>query len=74
MRILLSLSVALALAGCAGSTAYVKSADPCDAPVLIPERWLSDLDVERLWLQDRQSLLDCADQVEVLSGRAVGPQ
>lgn len=71
MRNLLLLSGALALAGCGGSTAPVKSADPCDKPVLLPERWLSDAEVETLWRRDRVALLDCGMRVEVLSGRAV---
>ncbi|MEP2782146.1 MAG: hypothetical protein ABJP33_06940 [Pseudoruegeria sp.] len=72
MRILLSFSVVLTLIGCGGSTAYVEGADPCAAPVLIPDRWLTDRDVETLWARDRQELLDCGDKVEVLSGRGVG--
>lgn len=42
---------------------------PCPAPVALPERGLSDRDVEILWGRDRRALLDCGGQVEVLSGR-----
>ena len=70
MRILFLCLSALALAGCGGSTASVDSADPCAAPVLIPERWLSDREVEVLWSRDRHELLDCGGKVETLSGRA----
>jgi len=73
MRILLLSIGALALTGCAGSTPFVKSADPCDAPVAIPSGWLSDQRVELLWTRDRKALLDCADKVEALSGRKPGP-
>lgn len=69
MRILFMCLSALALAGCGGSTASVESADPCAAPVLIPERWLSDQEVELLWSRDRHALLDCGGKVEALSGR-----
>jgi len=69
MRILLPCLAALALAGCGGSTAYVDSTDPCKEPVLLPERWLSDQEVELLWARDRRALLDCAGKVEVLNGR-----
>ena len=69
MRTLLLLSVALGLTGCAGSMPLIKSADPCADPVQVPERWLSDREVEVLWSRDRQELLDCGDKVDVLSGR-----
>lgn len=69
MRILLSLSAALLLAGCSGSTAFVESADPCDRPVVIPTGWLNDAQIETLWARDRTALLKCGDKVEVLSGR-----
>jgi len=69
MRPLLLCLSALALSGCFGSTAYVDGADPCAAPVHIPERWLSDREVELLWARDRHELLDCGGKVEALSGR-----
>lgn len=71
MRILLPCLAALALNACAASTTSVKSTDPCAEPVLLPERWLSDQEVELLWARDRRALLDCGGKVEVLSGRAV---
>ena len=63
------LIAALALTGACSSTAYVESADPCAAPVYVPERWLSDREVTLLWAQDRRELLNCGGKVEVLSGR-----
>jgi len=66
----LCLSV-LALTGCGGSTGFVESADPCAKPVLIPDGWLNDRQIEALWAEDRTALLQCGDKVEVLSGRAV---
>lgn len=48
---------------------WTKSADPCGQPVQIPARWVNDQQVEILWAQDRQELLDCGDKVETLSGR-----
>ena len=69
MRILLPCLAALALNACAASTTSVKNADPCAEPVLLPERWLSDQEVELLWARDRRALLDCGGKVEVLSGR-----
>lgn len=62
---------ALVLVGCGGSMPWTKSADPCADPVAIPERWLSDREVELLWARDRKELLDCGDKVEALSGRPV---
>lgn len=74
MRILFLCLSASILSGCFGSTPYVDGADPCGRPVLIPGRWLSDQEVELLWARDRRALLNCADKVETLSGRAPGPQ
>lgn len=71
MRTLFLCLSALALAGYGGSTPYVDGADPCDLPVQIPERWLSDREVELLWARDRRELLDCRGKVEVLSGRKI---
>ncbi len=69
MRTLLACLSASVLSGCFGSTAFVESADPCERPVVIPERWLSDQEVEILWSRDRRELLNCGGKVEVLSGR-----
>lgn len=44
---------------------------PCARPASLPDRALSDRDVEILWGRDRRALLDCAGQVEVLSGRPI---
>ncbi|MCT4557364.1 MAG: hypothetical protein N4A61_04815 [Pelagimonas sp.] len=49
----------------------VKAADPCAKPVQIPDRWLTDRDIEQLWSRDRRELLGCGDKVETLSGRGV---
>ncbi len=48
---------------------YAEALEPCAPPVRIPDGWLSDQQVELLWSQDRRTLLDCGDKVEVLSGR-----
>ena len=48
---------------------WIKTVDPCAAPVIIPDRWLSDREVEILWARDRKELLNCGDKVEALSGR-----
>lgn len=69
LGILFMLNAALGLAGCSASTGFVDGTDPCDKPVVIPERWLSDVEVETLWRKDRVALLNCGDKVEVLSGR-----
>ncbi len=46
---------------------------PCPDPVTLPDRALSDQDVEILWGRDRRALLDCGGQVEVLAGRPIHP-
>lgn len=42
---------------------------PCNKPVLIPGRDLSDQEVEVFWGRDRKSLLDCRGRFEVIAGR-----
>jgi hypothetical protein len=69
MRTLLACLGASVLSGCFGSTAFVDSVDPCASPVVIPERWLSDQEIEIYWSRDRRELLNCGGKVEVLSGR-----
>lgn len=71
MKILLKLSGLLVLIGCADSTAFVEQTDPCKAPVQIPERYLTDQEVEIFWAKDRKELRDCGDKVETLSGRSI---
>lgn len=72
MRTLLLCLSACLLTGCAGSKPSVEAPPsatlPCAAPVTLPDRALSDRDVEILWGRDRRALLDCAGQVEVLRG------
>nr|WP_170537777.1 hypothetical protein [Ruegeria arenilitoris] len=68
MRILLPCLAALALNACAASTTSFLSTDPREPPVLLPERWLSDQEIELMWVRDRRALLDCAGKVEALSG------
>ena len=71
MRNLLLLLPLSLLAGCAGST---PSADappsllvPCDRPVILPDRALSDRDVELLWGRDRAALVACRSRHEGLA-------
>lgn len=65
----LSLLLAVALGGCGAGPSLIKSADRCARPVTIPDGWLDDAQVERLWRADRLELLKCGDKVEALSGR-----
>ena len=71
MRNLLLLLPLSLLAGCAGST---PSADappsllvPCDRPVILPDRALSDREVELLWGRDRAALVACRSRHEGLA-------
>ena len=56
---------AFLLAACAGSTNYEgpplppSLLVPCDAPVELPERALSDQEIEVLWGRDRRALREC---------------
>jgi len=65
----LALLIVSALTGCGGSTRFAEPAPACEAPVLIPDRALPDVDVEVFWGRDRNELLKCGDKVETLSGR-----
>jgi hypothetical protein len=69
VRNLLLLTSACLLSACAGLTAF-NDLPPCAGPVDLPDRALSDQDIEILWGRDRVALKNCAGKVEVLSGRA----
>jgi len=45
---------------------------PCDRPVALPDRALSDRDVEILWGRDRRALAECADKAATLSAAITG--
>lgn len=68
MRTLLLLLPACLLTGCAGSIAANPPAPPpsltlaCAAPVALPERAMSDRDVEIFWGRDRTALRACAER------------
>ena len=62
------LVIALILAGC--SSSYVEKPKPppsllvpCDRPVRLPERGLSDQEVEILWGRDRDALNACGSKL-----------
>lgn len=71
---LLPILTAFLLTACGALTVSAdpppSAVQPCRSPVALPARALSDQDVEILWGRDRRALLECRDQVEVLSGRA----
>ena len=70
VNIILLMSLVL-LMSCAEYTDFLPSqAEPCDRPVLIPDRPLNDREIELYWGQDRNELLKCSDKVETLSGRS----
>lgn len=37
-------------------------AAPCNGPLLLPDRKLSQVEVERYWAKDRASLIVCRDE------------
>ena len=64
MRTLSLYLSACLLAGCAASTPSVKPAVAhCPAPATLPDRALTDQEVERFWTRDRAALLDCAGRL-----------
>ena len=61
MRTLYLCIAACLLTGCAASPSVdpARLIVPCDAPVVLPDRALSDQEIERLWGRDRAALRDC---------------
>lgn len=65
----------LALTACLGSTGAdaprpkppPSLTAPCAPPVQLPERVLTQADVERFWGRDRTALRACGDQVKALT-------
>lgn len=68
MKLLLTLSACLCLASC-GLISVEKPKPPpsllvpCDRPVRLPERGLSDQEVEILWGRDRDALNACGSKL-----------
>lgn len=62
----------LALTACAGSTKSgslkpeVYVTQKCSRPVLLPERALTQAEVEKFWAKDRKALLQCGMTKETL--------
>lgn len=80
MKILMLIVLPLGLTACAASTPSIKQlhvdappaslVQPCRSPVGIPERQLTQADVENYWLRDRRSLVDCRSRHNGLAGWA----
>ena len=79
MRKLLLASACL-LTACGGSTAVEPLAPPasllhpCPAPVLLPDRALTDQDIEIFWGRDRTALRTCASRHAGLATMMETPQ
>lgn len=41
---------------------------PCERPVRLPDRGMSQSEVETAWRRDRIALADCGDRLEGLAG------
>lgn len=78
MRTLCACLTACLLTGCAASTGSeperpplpASIAAPCEPPVTLPERALSDQEVEVLWGRDRRALRACGSRHGAAAGRA----
>ena len=74
----LLLPACLCLASCA-STSVDRLAPPpsltlpCRSPVVLPQRDLTDQEVEVLWGRDRDFLRACGSQLEALANWAILP-
>lgn len=74
IKTLTLVALLLAATGCAASTksarprlqpeAYVTA--PCKKPIQLPDRELTQADVEKLWVRDREALLACGMTKEAL--------
>lgn len=41
--------------------------EPCERPVELPLSSLTQLQVEKFWIIDRSSLIDCASRLDILT-------
>ena len=69
------------LTACAGSIALddlelppwpEHALEPCAAPEILPERELTQYEVEAAWLQDRLALITCSDRQALAAEYAAG--
>jgi hypothetical protein len=75
MRLLASACLLTAFAGCNSASVEPQRphlppslTQPCAAPVALPDRGLTDQEVERLWGRDRSALRACASRHAALAG------
>lgn len=64
------------LAACGGSIGSVEPPElasppnefiiPCDRPVLLPDQFLTQAEVEALWIRDRNYLVSCGLKLQAL--------
>lgn len=71
-----SLLVFLLLASCASTSGSRSSpppslTSPCSAPVVLPERDLTDQEIEVQWGRDRTALRSCGSQLDGLAKWAI---
>lgn len=70
------IALPLALGACSGSIGSVEPPklspppaeliEPCERPVLLPERILTQSEVEALWIRDRANLIECGQYKDLL--------
>lgn len=71
MRNLYLLLPVCLLLGCSDSTSTTPLIAPCNYPVQLPERGLSDREIEIYWGRDRAELLSCGEKVKLLEKAGV---
>ena len=71
MTNLAPLLIACLLAGCGGliKSAPMPKTPPCQPPVLLPLKPLSDQEVEIYWARDRNELVSCGAKVSLNNGK-----
>lgn len=67
MRSRLPALLVLMLSGCAASNSAETPLAPCEPPVTLPDRALSDRDIEILWGRDRDALRTCGERLAALT-------
>jgi len=76
LKTLTLIALPLVLGACSGSIGSVEPpklapppealTEPCARPVLLPERELSQREVELFWLRDRANLIECGQYKDLL--------
>jgi hypothetical protein len=68
MRTLLRVLPVCLLIGCGGPNYARPEVPPCADPVVLPDRALSNRDIEVMWGRDRSALRECVERLGAITG------